>query len=128
MKNSTLFVSLLTSSIYTHEVKAPGIVKVSYVRTVNQDYDADKCHDGGCYFQPFTEYKTTLYGEEVRITVDDTSCGDFGTRYHVCVEYPEHELYAYVNNIDGDVFSELDLGNKTQLAVKIILDAVGYPV
>ena len=49
----------------------------------NSFADADKCNNGGGYFQPLITFE---HNGKIG-TIDDTGCGDFGDRY--TVEYGE---------------------------------------
>ena len=55
------------------------IMKIIRVTEVEQNdfYDSRRCHDGGGYSQP---HITIEFDDGISIVIDDTSCGDFGSR------------------------------------------------
>lgn len=63
---------------------------IAAIKTVAEPYDERFCRDGGSYYQPTTTITTTS-GDTV--VIEDTSCGDFGTR-----------IYAGIQLAAGDKF------------------------
>lgn len=51
----------------------------------NPKYDPDTANNGGGYWQFAGGIVVDLNGQLVTVEVDDTSCGDFGSRYYVDV-------------------------------------------
>lgn len=50
------------------------------IRVFENDYDPNLCCDGGSYYQPVTEIE---FSDGSVMVIDDTSCGDFGSRIYV---------------------------------------------
>lgn len=77
------------ASAWARERLAPGADFVVYqcfydVEQMNELYDPAMSHDGGGYDQPC--WNIYVFAKNMRITVCDSSCGDFGTRYWAQVE------------------------------------------
>ena len=51
----------------------------------NPTYNPDFANDGGGYWQFAGGIVVNLNGQLVAVDVDDTSCGDFGSRVYFCV-------------------------------------------
>ena len=130
MKNS-IYVSLLTSRIYREKVNVPALVHVYYKEVVNDDYDPDKSCNGGGYYQPEITLWMTIAKQKVKVRIDDSACGEFGRRYYVTVSYGETVLHGAVDAVGNDEtesYSELDDSDDIQVAIQIILGALGYPI
>lgn len=50
------------------------------------EYDADRCNNGGSYYQPTGGALFSVDGQPVAVEIDDSSCGDFGSRMFVSIE------------------------------------------
>jgi len=55
------------------------MIKVISIEEQNPYADANKCNDGGGYFQPLITFE---YNGKIG-TIDDANCGDFGRRYYI---------------------------------------------
>lgn len=69
------------------------------------DYDPDKANDGGSYYQPFI---TAESGND-KLTIEDTSCGDFGARIlvHLCKkDDPADSVAANYGSMVSDPYTE----------------------
>lgn len=51
----------------------------------NPEYDPDTANNGGGYWQFAGGIVADIFGRLVTVEVDDTSCGDFGSRYFIDV-------------------------------------------
>ncbi len=54
------------------------------------EYDVDRCNNGGSYYQPTGGAIFSVGGQLVTVEIDDTSCGDFGSRVYVSIEDGDH--------------------------------------
>lgn len=54
------------------------------------EYEADRCNNGGSYYQPTGGALFSVGGQFVAVEIDDTSCGDFGSRLSVSIETGTH--------------------------------------
>ena len=73
----------------------------------NENYNASKINNGGGYHQP--RYVFEFNGKEGAF--DDTSCGDFGTRYDVVL----NGECIYYQSLKGIVNTILDSRNEGNL-------------
>ena len=55
------------------------------------EYDSDRCNNGGSYYQPTGGALFSVGGQFVAVEIDDTSCGDFGSRVYVSIEADTHK-------------------------------------
>lgn len=55
------------------------------------EYEVAFSNNGGCYYQPHGGALLRIGEQYVVVTVDDTSCGDFGSRVSVSVECDAHK-------------------------------------
>lgn len=76
------------------------IIKVS---DYAPEYDSNLCANGGSYYQPYTTASCPARNEG--ISIDDTSCGDFGGRIHVTL-YKRGKAIA--SAYYGTMLSELE--------------------
>lgn len=68
------------------------------------NYNPNTCSNGGGYWQYGGGIAFNLNGNLVVIEVEDTSCGDFGTRFSVNVTCPTHNWGFYYGTMeDGEV-------------------------
>lgn len=56
------------------------------VTIVNGDYDPDRCHNGGGYYQPRTKVE---FADQSQLVIDDLSCGEFGSRIYAVYKTAE---------------------------------------
>lgn len=54
------------------------------------DYDADRCNNGGSYYQPTGGALFAVDGQPVTVEIADSSCGDFGSRVYVSIDTDTH--------------------------------------
>lgn len=54
-------------------------------RATNPAYDSDTANNGGGYWQFAGGLMAEINGQLVAVEVDDTSCGDFGSRVYVAI-------------------------------------------
>ena len=69
------------------------------------NYDPDKSNNGGSYYQPLIVCES---GSDVFI-IEDTSCGDFGTRISVrlsCKDAPADSVDATYGTMVSDPYTE----------------------
>lgn len=72
---------------------------------VNPFYSADRCNNGGGYWQPCGGCLYDVHGTSVVVEVDDLSCGDFGSRVGVVITDAEHQWsisYGTMSGADED--------------------------
>ena len=55
------------------------------------EYEADRCNNGGSYYQPTGGALFSVGGQLVAVEIDDSSCGDFGSRVSVSIEADAHK-------------------------------------
>ena len=66
----------------------------------NPGADANKCSNGGGYFQPYLEGLIKFKGKELNFILSDTSCGHFGTRYTLDIyDHGSSVYYMHVDNV-----------------------------
>ena len=92
------------------------------------DYNPDFYHDGGSYYQPsFRAYCPRKHEE---LTIDDSSCGDFGTRIYMSLRKRGNEIAcAYYGSMLGEgmeysTFSEKRLTHNFWL--NFCVECLGY--
>lgn len=62
----------------------------------NEHYNPQQCHDGGGYYQPLI---VITFDDGSVLTIDDDSCGDFGSR-----------ISAYYNDASGNLICDCYYG------------------
>lgn len=70
------------------------VLRVFYEENTNPYYSSDTCNNGGGYFQPYTRVLIGTDAGKFEVTVDDCSCGDFGTRVFWDVRAESGKLLA----------------------------------
>ena len=96
--------------------------KILEVREQNPNVDVEKAVNGGGYSQPFIAF--VFNG--VTGSIDDTSCGEFGTRYFV--QFGEKSYSLDTTGIENEEYSSF---SKNCLEDKLLskqLKEVGYPI
>lgn len=73
---------------------------------MNPCYNPRFSNNGGGYSQPYYEFAGIFNDKPVKVTVYDTSCGDFGKRYDIEVMQGVKVWYYYFNDIGNDVVEE----------------------
>ena len=94
-----------------------------------EDYDQDCANDGGSYYQPYISCTAPYKGS---MTIEDTSCGDFGTRIDVTIyqHRPSKELHAHYGTMlnEDEQYSELDLSTACQAYWLAFARTLGYNI
>lgn len=67
----------LSAVIYGYDWSEPNPLAIVNVDWDVPDYNPDKSHDGGSYYQPSVAVQ---FSDGVTVRIDDASCGDFGSR------------------------------------------------
>ena len=62
--------------------------------------DPSKSHDGGGYSQPHRIWKGRFDGKPLEVEVYDTSCGDFGRRWSLHVNYLGRSYCSELDEVD----------------------------
>lgn len=57
----------------------------------NEHYSPETCHNGGGYYQPRIIIE---FDDGISVVIDDTSCGDFGSRIRAAVCMNGEEVYT----------------------------------
>lgn len=105
------------------------------------EYDATLSNNGGSYYQPCGGALLRIGEQYVVVTVDDMSCGDFGSRVFVSVECDTHTwAFAFGSMDDAAIDSEKELEgiwlsaggvlgvDNLWLVVNIVRDAIDIAV
>lgn len=85
------------------------------------DYDPRFSNNGGSYYQP--TYKVT-FEDGSHITIEDTSCGDFGDRIFVEAVLSGKVYAAYYGSMVDDECSEFT--SEAIPYLEIVRDETGY--
>ncbi|MFC2477120.1 MAG: hypothetical protein ACFNTU_06500, partial [Catonella sp.] len=72
-------------------------LKIINKEQTNPFYDESKSNDGGGYYQPRYEFQ---FGDWKGV-YDNTSCGDFGSRWSIDVKNGTQEFSANLQTMDG---------------------------
>lgn len=70
---------------------------------LNSFVDVDKANNGGGYSQPKITYSGYFNNRSIVVTITDTSCGEFGSRYSVEVYYKNTVTKYYYNSMNNHV-------------------------
>jgi hypothetical protein len=73
---------------------------------MNPYYNPRFSNNGGGYSQPHYEFIGIFNDKPVKVSVRDTSCGDFGERYCIEVVQGDKKWYCYFNDVENDVIDE----------------------
>lgn len=90
---------------------------------LNSFVDVNKAYNGGGYAQPKITYSGYFNNRSIIVTITDTSCGEFGSRYSVDVEY-KNKCYEYYYSSVGNYLEEY--GNIPQDISDMIYDITSY--
>ncbi len=63
--------------------------------------DPERSRDGGGYEQPHRVWRGKWRGKALEVEVFDTSCGDFGGRWHMLVTLDRETLVSDYNAVDN---------------------------
>lgn len=75
-----------------------------------QEYNHELSHDGGSYYQPRGGVLLRIGNQCVVVELDDTSCGDFGSRVRVSIECDTHKwVFAFGSMDDTSIDTEDEL-------------------
>ncbi len=94
----------------------------------NPHYDPAKSYNGGGYHQPFIEYAGEVVGEHVTILIDDTSCGDFGSRYAVTIAFDEKSYHYVIDTINKEPNEYSDVPDKVIAELRPWFNEIGYGI
>lgn len=64
------------------------------------EYEADRCNNGGSYYQPTGGALFSVGGQFVAVEIDDSSCGDFGSRLYISIDTGTHNWSWTTGTID----------------------------
>lgn len=98
-------------------------INIESVKELNNFIDVNKANNGGGYSQPQIIYSGYFDNRSIIVTITDTSCGEFGTRYSVDVEH-KNKHYEYYYNSIGDRIEEY--GNIPQDISDMIYNITSY--
>lgn len=93
------------------------------VEELNSFMNVNLANNGGGYAQPKITYSGYFENKSIVVTIKDTSCGEFGTRYNVDVEYNGKEYQYYYDTV-GNYMEEY--GNIPNDIADFIYDVCNY--
>lgn len=74
------------------------------------NYDAERCNNGGAYWQYAGAVTLSADGQHISIEIEDTSCGDFGQRWSAVVAMPDGTEWCWgcdeVDNVGSSNYDE----------------------
>lgn len=94
-----------------------------------EDYDENKSNNGGSYYQPTHEISWSDPGGNFTLTIEDTSCGDFGARIYVQLDKDDCCIaQASYGSLAGEEYTDFD-GSDFDCSVAIAIAAsIGYHI
>lgn len=97
--------------------------------TTYEDYDENKSHDGGSYYQPTHEIAWSGSDGNYTLTIEDTSCGDFGARVYATLDKDGTRVCAAnYGSLAGEEYTDFD-GSDFDCSVAIAIAAsIGYHI
>jgi hypothetical protein len=98
-------------------------INIVECQELNSFVDVNKANNGGGYAQPKITYSGYFNNRSIVVTITDTSCGEFGSRYSVDVEY-KNKCYKYYYSSVGNCIEEY--GNIPQDISDMIYDITSY--
>jgi len=118
----------LNETLVVENIVADGeLVKV--FRSDN-DYDSDLCCNGGSYYQPY--YCCEIPKRHECLIIDDSSCGDFGTRIRAALyRHGTRVAFAYYGGMlaDGQEHSDFDTSFPRQrFWIEFAESSLGYTI
>ena len=74
------------------------------------EYDVAYSSNGGSYYQPCGGALLRIGEKDVVVNIDDTSCGDFGSRVNVSIECDTHKwVFTFGTMGDASINSDEEL-------------------
>ena len=99
-------------------------LELEITKTYIPEYDLSKSHDGGSYRQP--SY-CGEFSDGTKCFIEDTSCGDFGTRIFVELEYPDGKKYSsYYGSMLSQDEKYSDFTEEDVPYLRLIQEELGY--
>lgn len=93
-------------------------------RETNEHYDPLRCNNGGGYSQPVI---TVDFDDGVSVMIEDTSCGDFGSRIRAAICINGEEVYTAAW---GSMLGEWEWGSDIPDSPRLVMveSATGYHI
>lgn len=92
-------------------------------KETNEFYNPRRVNNGGGYSQPELTYKGHFAGKPLEVIIQDTSCGDFGSRYAVYCQYRDNLFSYFYSFMSGE---ERENGNIPKGVATVIELYSGY--
>ena len=104
--------------------------RIEFVRmTTYEDYDESKSHNGGSYYQPIHNIIWTYDGDSYELTIEDTSCGDFGARVYVQLDKTNCCIaQAQYGSLAGEEYTDFNDAIFEHSVALAIAASVGYHI
>lgn len=97
-----------------------------------EDYDESKSHNGGSYYQPTHKIVWSDYGRNYTLTIEDTSCGDFGTRIYAQLDKDDcciaQASYGSMVSQEFTDFNWADFDHATAILIAETIGRSGYHI
>jgi len=78
-----------------------GVLDLVLDEETNPHADPSRAHDGGGYAQPHRVWRGQWRGQALEVEVFDTSCGEFGERWHMLVTLGGRTLVSDYDAVDN---------------------------
>lgn len=98
-------------------------INITGVKELNSFVDVNKANNGGGYSQPQITYSGYFNNRSIIVVITDTSCGEFGTRYNVNVEYKNKQYHYYYDSVNNYIE---EYGNIPQDISDMIYNITNY--
>lgn len=93
-----------------------------------EDYDERLSNNGGSYYQPTHEI-TWSDGSQYTLTIEDTSCGDFGARIYVQLDKDDCCIaQASYGSMISREFTDFDNSGFAWCVALAIAESIGYHI
>lgn len=94
-----------------------------------EDFDESKSHDGGSYYQPTHEISWSVLGGTYTLTIEDTSCGDFGARVYATLDKNGSRVCAAnYGSLAGEEYTDFDDSDFDCSVALAIAACIGYQI
>lgn len=97
-------------------------IKLLEEREQNDFFEPSKSCNGGGYHQPLIKYSFEYENETYTLTYNNTSCGDFGSRYYVRISRAKDNKTIYDFDVDNVSRREDELYFSEEFDVKFFFN------
>lgn len=106
----------------------PPVLELVSEKEQNPFYDENRSNNGGGYHQPLLKYVGEIAYKPATVSINDTSCGEFGCRYGVIIELDDEKYEYYLNTMGNEDKEESTIPVYVAKNIGPWISELGYPV